>query len=44
MIISAVALKAKNPNPGRQEIIEAMQGNICRCCVYPRIINAISKA
>ena len=44
MIISAVALKAKNPRPTREEIIEAMQGNICRCCVYPRIIHAISKA
>lgn len=44
MIIAAIALKTKNPKPSRQEIIEAMQGNICRCCVYPRIINAISKA
>lgn len=44
MIISAVALKAKNPKPSRQQVIEAMQGNICRCCVYPRIINAIIKA
>ncbi|RPD38038.1 (2Fe-2S)-binding protein [Chitinophaga barathri] len=44
MIISAVGLKTKNPKPSRQQVIEAMQGNICRCCVYPRIINAIIKA
>ncbi|WP_257666049.1 (2Fe-2S)-binding protein [Parapedobacter tibetensis] len=43
MIISAVALKARNPKPTRQEIIDAMQGNVCRCCVYPRIMKAISK-
>lgn len=44
MIISALALKNRNPRPGRQEVIEGMQGNICRCCAYPRIINAITKA
>lgn len=42
MIISALALKTKNPKPTRQEIIEGMQGNICRCCAYPRIMNAVS--
>lgn len=44
MIISALALKNRNPRPNRQEVIEGMQGNICRCCAYPRIINAITKA
>lgn len=44
MIISAAALKSKNPSPTRQEIIEAMQRNVCRCCIYPRIIKAIEKA
>lgn len=44
MIITAVALKNQNPNATHQQIIEAMQGNICRCCVYPRIVEAISKA
>ncbi|SKB41077.1 Aerobic-type carbon monoxide dehydrogenase, small subunit, CoxS/CutS family [Parapedobacter luteus] len=42
MIISAVALTNKSPKPSRQEIIDAMQINICRCCAYPRIIEAIS--
>lgn len=44
MIISAVALVDKNPRPTRQQIVESMQGNICRCCTYPQIISAISKA
>lgn len=44
MIMSGVALLQKNPNPSREEIIRAMEGNLCRCGVYPRIITAISKA
>ncbi|SEL13085.1 (2Fe-2S)-binding protein [Parapedobacter koreensis] len=44
MVISAVALKNRNPRPSRQEIIDAMQVNICRCCAYPRIMKAISNA
>lgn len=43
MIISAVALLDKNPNPSEQEIRNAMQGNICRCGTYPRIIKAIKE-
>jgi aerobic-type carbon monoxide dehydrogenase small subunit (CoxS/CutS family) len=43
-IMAAVALKAQDPKPSRQKVIEAMQGNVCRCCVYPRIIKAIMKA
>ena len=44
MIMSAVSLLEKNPNPSRQEITEAMQGNICRCGTYPRIVKAIQEA
>ena len=44
MVISAVALKTSNPNPTRQQIIEAMQRNVCRCCIYPRIVDAIMDA
>lgn len=44
MIMSAVALVEKNPHPSEQEIKEALQGNICRCCIYPQIINSVSKA
>lgn len=41
MIITATALLASNPHPGRQEIIEAMDYNLCRCGSYLNIIKAI---
>ena len=44
MIMSGVALLRKNSAPTAQEIISAMDGNICRCGTYPRIIAAIQKA
>lgn len=34
-------LLAENPRPGRQEIIDHLEGNICRCGTYPEIISAI---
>ncbi len=44
MIMSAVSLLTRNPSPSDQEIKNAMQGNICRCCTYPEIVSAIKKA
>src|SRR5258708_24390205 len=44
MIISAVSLLEKKPKPTEQEIQSAMQGNICRCGTYPRIVKAIREA
>jgi aerobic-type carbon monoxide dehydrogenase small subunit (CoxS/CutS family) len=44
MIMSAVALLDRNPNPQTKEIIEFMDGNVCRCGTYPRIVSAIQKA
>ena len=44
MIMSGVALLSKNPNPTREEIVEHMNGNICRCGTYPRILAAVSGA
>jgi aerobic-type carbon monoxide dehydrogenase small subunit (CoxS/CutS family) len=44
MIMSALALLGKNPNPGEADIVRAMDGNICRCGTYGRIVVAISKA
>jgi nicotinate dehydrogenase subunit A len=41
MIITATALLASNPHPSRQEIIEAMDYNLCRCGSYLNIIKAI---
>ena len=44
MIMSAVSLLEKKPKPTEQEIQSAMQGNICRCGTYPRIVKAIREA
>ena len=44
MIVSAAGLLARNANPTEQQIVEHMQGNICRCGTYPRIVRAVRKA
>jgi aerobic-type carbon monoxide dehydrogenase small subunit (CoxS/CutS family) len=44
MIMTGVGLLRENPSPTRQEIVEYMDGNICRCGTYPRIIDALRKA
>ena len=44
MIMSATALLAKTPRPNRDQIVEGMNRNMCRCGVYQRIIEAIQIA
>jgi isoquinoline 1-oxidoreductase subunit alpha len=44
MILSSVALLRKTPQPGEPEIRRALEGNICRCGTYPRIIAAVQMA
>ena len=44
MIMSSVALLVKTPDPTADEISRLMEGNVCRCGTYPRIVDAISKA
>jgi aerobic-type carbon monoxide dehydrogenase small subunit (CoxS/CutS family) len=44
MIMSGVGLLKKTPNPTEAEILRAMEGNICRCGTYPRIVAAIRHA
>jgi aerobic-type carbon monoxide dehydrogenase small subunit (CoxS/CutS family) len=44
MIMAAVGLLRRNPKPERQEIIRTMEGNICRCGTYLRILAAIEIA
>ncbi len=41
MILAGSALLAKTARPSRDEIVAALQGNVCRCGTYPRIIAAI---
>lgn len=43
-IMQAAALLLENPNPTDEKIIEAMDGNLCRCGTYPYIKQAIKEA
>jgi isoquinoline 1-oxidoreductase subunit alpha len=43
-IMQAAALLAKTPHPSEQEIVDAMNGNLCRCGTYRRIRRAIARA
>jgi isoquinoline 1-oxidoreductase alpha subunit len=43
-IMQAAELLARNKNPSRAEIVEHMDGNICRCGTYLKIISAIQRA
>ncbi len=41
MLMAAKALLSNNPNPSREDVVEAISGNICRCTGYEPIIDAI---
>jgi len=43
-IMQAAALLAKNKSPSREQIVQHMNGNICRCGTYNRIVRAIQRA
>ncbi|EKE78930.1 MULTISPECIES: (2Fe-2S)-binding protein [Oceanibaculum] len=43
-IMRAAALLARNPKPSREEIVEEMSANLCRCGTYARIVRAIERA
>ena len=44
MIMSATSLLRENRNPSEEQIVEAMDGNVCRCGTYPRILAAVKRA
>ncbi|HUI57270.1 MAG TPA: (2Fe-2S)-binding protein [Bryobacteraceae bacterium] len=44
MILGAVALLERTPHPTEAEIVSGMNGHICRCGTYPRIVRAIQAA
>ncbi len=44
MIMSSVGLLQSNSNPSQTEIVQFLQGNICRCGTHPRIIDAVRQA
>jgi len=44
MILAAVSFLKENPHPTDAEIVRGMNGNICRCGTYPRIVAAVRRA
>ena len=44
MLMAAKALLDANPSPSREEVIEAISGNICRCTGYEPIVDAVLDA
>jgi len=44
MIMSSVGLLQANPNPSQAEIVQSLQGNVCRCGTHPRIVEAVRQA
>ena len=44
MLVSAKALLDRNPRPTREEVVEAISGNLCRCTGYEPIIEAVLAA
>jgi len=44
MILAACALLAENPEPTREQIREALSGNLCRCTGYQKIVDAVEAA
>src|SRR5687767_13361637 len=40
MILTTVALLKQNQNPSRDQIVEALNGNLCRCCGYGNLLSA----
>lgn len=44
MILAAYSLLQKNPTPTREQIVEGMDQNLCRCGAHPRIVDAIASA
>jgi aerobic-type carbon monoxide dehydrogenase small subunit (CoxS/CutS family) len=44
MIVTATALLKANPHPTAQQVAQYMEGNVCRCGTYPRIVAAVLRA
>ncbi len=44
MVLSAVALLQAFPHPSDEQILDAMNGNLCRCNGYPKILRAVRRA
>ena len=41
MVLSTVSLLKRNASPSREQIVEALNGNLCRCCGYVNVLKAV---
>ena len=44
MVMQTAALLERNPKPTREQILDGLNGSLCRCCGYPRIVAAVQRA
>lgn len=44
MVMTAVGLLGRNPRPSRDQVVEALSGNLCRCGTYHHYVNAVMRA
>lgn len=44
MIMSSVSLLQSNPHPSAEQIVQSLEGNVCRCGTHPRILEAVERA
>ncbi len=44
MIMAGIALLGRNPNPSAADVARSLEGNVCRCGTYPRIVRAVCAA
>jgi aerobic-type carbon monoxide dehydrogenase small subunit (CoxS/CutS family) len=44
MVMQTAALLERNPKPTREQIVDGLNGSLCRCCGYPRIVAAVQRA
>ena len=43
-VMAAQAILIKNPKPSKDEILQGMSGNLCRCAAYPNIMKSVIAA
>jgi aerobic-type carbon monoxide dehydrogenase small subunit (CoxS/CutS family) len=44
MVMAVVGLLEEKPNPTNDEVLTRMEGNLCRCCNYPKLLKAVNRA
>ncbi|HWN96409.1 MAG TPA: (2Fe-2S)-binding protein [Methylomirabilota bacterium] len=44
MVLRTIALLKRNPNPTREQMVQGLNGNLCRCCGYVNLLAAVERA